>query len=157
MAAVKSTQSIQQPLTLLVVEDSDQDYETFVRLLNRTSSFNHPIYRCCDGEEALDYLFHQGEYAETIAPTPAVILLDLNLPGTDGREVIRELKHHEQLKKIPIVVFTTSDNPQDIDICYQNGVNCYMTKPIGIEALKQTIYQFVSYWFEEVVLPTVQF
>lgn len=155
MPAFQFRQSIQRPLNLLVVEDSDQDYETFVRLLNRNSSFNYPIYRCSDGEEALDYLFHQGEYAQTTAPTPAVILLDLNLPGTDGREVIRELKHHEQLKKIPIVVFTTSDNPQDVDICYRNGVNCYMTKPMGIEALKQTIHKFVSYWFEEVVLPTV--
>lgn len=138
---------------ILVVEDSDADFEAFKRVTNKLSIKN-PIYRCSNGDEALDFLYHAGEYtkAET-APRPAVILMDLNLPGTDGRDLIEQLKKDQDLKLIPMIVLTTSANPKDIEICYQYGVNSYMLKPIGTKALMKTIQDFFHYWFEAVVLP----
>lgn len=138
---------------LLVIEDSDEDFEAFGRMM-RKSSVNNPIYRCTDGDDALDFLYHTGEYIDsTKAPRPAIILLDLNLPGTDGREVLEQIKKDELLKIIPVVVFTTSSNPKDIEVCYRYGVNGYILKPIDVNKLMKTIQIFISYWFESVILP----
>ncbi len=139
--------------TLLVVEDSDEDFAAFERIVRRLS-FTHPIYRCGDGDQALDFLHRTGDYADPDrVPRPSLILLDLNLPGTDGREVLGEVKQHEDLKTIPIVVFTTSSNPRDIETCYKQGVNGYIIKPIDIQKLTRTIQLIVEYWFEAVTLP----
>ena len=141
--------------SLLVVEDSDADFEAFIRVI-RQLSIKNPIYRCSNGDEALDFLYHAGEYREeATAPRPAVILMDLNLPGTDGRDLIQQLKQDEKLKSIPLVVLTTSSNPKDVEICYQYGVNSYMVKPMGIQTLKKILHDFFNYWFESVVLPNV--
>lgn len=138
---------------LLVVEDSDEDFEAFGRML-RQASISNPIYRCTDGDDALDFLYHTGEYIESAkAPRPGIILLDLNLPGTDGREVLEQIKQDEDLKIIPVVVFTTSSNPKDIEVCYRYGVNGYILKPIDIKRLMRTIQVLIDYWFEAVVLP----
>jgi CheY-like chemotaxis protein len=138
---------------ILVVEDSDEDFAAFTRVM-RTSAFKNPVYRVEDGEEALDYLYQTGSYSKpSTAPRPTVILLDLNLPGTDGREIIQQVKQDEALKSIPIVVFTTSSNPKDIETCYRYGVNSYLLKPIGSQALINTIQDFFHYWFEVTVLP----
>lgn len=138
---------------LLVVEDSDEDFEAFGRVL-RQASITHPIYRCTDGDDALDFLYRTGEYIESAkAPRPGIILLDLNLPGTDGREVLEQIKQDEDLKIIPVVVFTTSSNPKDIEVCYRYGVNGYILKPIDIKKLMRTIQVLIDYWFEAVVLP----
>ena len=138
---------------LLVIEDSDEDFEALVRIL-RNSSISNPIYRCTDGDDALDFLYHTGEYVDSArAPRPAIILLDLNLPGTDGREVLEQIKKDEELKTIPVVVFTTSSNPKDIEVCYRYGVNGYIVKPIDIKKLMKTLQVFIDYWFESVILP----
>ena len=84
---------------------------------------------------------------------PSLILLDLNLPGTDGREVLRRIKQDDSLKLIPIVVFTTSNNPKDIEVCYRYGVNSYIVKPIDFAQLKRDIQILVDYWFEVATLP----
>jgi len=140
---------------LLVVEDSDEDFEAFGRMLRKAAIAN-PIYRCTDGDEALDFLYHTGEYIDFgKAPRPGIILLDLNLPGTDGREVLEKIKQDEILKVIPVVVFTTSSNPKDIEVCYRYGVNGYILKPIDIKQLMRTIQVLIDYWFEAVVLPDV--
>lgn len=139
---------------LLIVEDSDEDFSTLVRIMQELQ-FQHPVYRACDGEEALDYLYHRGLYADPqVSPRPVVIVMDLNLPGTDGREVIAQVKQDHTLKSIPIVVLTTSDNPCDVSSCYHLGINSYMLKPMGIPALRQTIQSCLHYWFEAIVLPT---
>lgn len=140
--------------SLLVIEDSDEDFAALVRIMQKIS-FTSPIYRCSDGDEALDFIYQTGEYTGSNVDCPSVILLDLNLPGTDGREFIKEIKQDEQLKSIPIIVFTTSSNPKDIEVCYRYGVNSYMIKPIDIEKLKRTIEVFISYWFEVIVFPEV--
>ncbi len=138
---------------ILVVEDSDEDFTAFTRAL-RDASFVCSLYRACNGDDALDYLHRQREYANpTISPRPALVLVDLNLPGTDGREVIEHIKQDRLLKSIPVIALTTSSSPKDIEACYQYGVNCYMLKPIGVEALRKTIRNFLDYWFNTVVLP----
>lgn len=141
---------------ILVVEDSDEDFTALARVLKRTKR-NFTIYRACDGEEALDYLYHQGSYADPeLYPHPSIILMDLNLPGTDGREILNQVKQDDNLKSIPIVVFTSSNNPKDIQACYLHGANSYMLKPMGIEALKHTIEDFLYYWLEATILPNDQ-
>jgi CheY-like chemotaxis protein len=138
---------------LLVIEDSDEDFEALQRMMRKWPLAN-PIYRCMDGDEALDFLYHTDQYIDsTKAPRPALILLDLNLPGTDGREVLEQIKQDDTLKSIPVVVFTTSSNPKDIETCYRYGVNGYILKPININKLMRTIQLFIDYWFEAVVLP----
>lgn len=142
--------------SLLIVEDSDEDFEAFRRMMNK-SSFSIQIYRCSDGEEALDFLYHTGEYEDrTKAPRPSMIWLDLNLPGTDGREVLEQIKQDRNLQTIPVVVFTTSSNPRDIEICYRQGVNSYMLKPIDLKQLEKNVRSAIEYWFEIVVLPETQ-
>lgn len=146
------TGELTQPL--LVIEDSDEDFEAFGRMLRRSSIAN-PIYRCTDGDEALDFLYQTGEYIDANAPRPAIILLDLNLPGTDGREVLEQIKQDDNLKIIPVVVFTTSSNPKDVEVCYRYGVNGYIVKPINVNKLMRTIQIVIEYWFEAVILPDV--
>jgi CheY-like chemotaxis protein len=141
------------PSPLLIVEDSDEDFEAFQRYLKQ-SSFKIPIFRCINGEQALAFLYHTGCYENRQnSPRPSLIVIDLNLPGTDGREVLRRLKQDECLKTIPIVVFTTSNNPKDIEDCYQFGVNSYIVKPINIQQLKRDIEVILAYWFEVTNLP----
>ncbi|WP_026734557.1 response regulator [Fischerella sp. PCC 9605] len=138
---------------ILVIEDSDEDFEALRRVMYRQQVLN-PIFRCTDGDEALDYLYHTGAYSDPqTSPRPSLILLDLNLPGTDGRELLQQVKQDENLKNIPVIVFTTSANPRDIEICYRNSVASYILKPIDINRLKQTLQSFLTYWLDIVVLP----
>jgi CheY-like chemotaxis protein len=139
---------------MLVVEDSDEDFAAFTRAM-KEATFPCFVYRTCDGDDALDYLYRQGVYTDPVqSPRPSLILIDLNLPGTDGREVIEQLKQDKTLKNIPIVVLTTSSSPKDIEACYHYGINAYMLKPFGVDALRKSIQIFLHYWFETVVLPT---
>jgi CheY-like chemotaxis protein len=138
---------------LLVVEDSNEDFEAFQRFLNR-ASITIPVQRCMNGEQALSFLYRTGRYTNPgDAPRPGLIVLDLNLPKTDGREVLRRIKQDDDLKKIPVVVFTTSNNPRDIEDCYQYGVNSYIVKPIDFAQLKRSIQTLVEYWFDIITLP----
>jgi CheY-like chemotaxis protein len=139
--------------TILLVEDSPEDYELTIRGLGR-AGLNNPIHRCADGDEALDYLFRRGVYEDPAqSPRPGVILLDLNLPGTDGREVLRELKNDPTLRTIPVIVLTTSNDERDVDACYRAGANSYIQKPVNIERFFQAIQRLTDYWFEVVILP----
>ncbi|MGF1497663.1 MAG: response regulator [Elainellaceae cyanobacterium] len=145
--------STKQTPTLLVVEDSDEDFETLQRFLQRSPT-QIPVQRCIDGDQALAFLYRTGDFVTpSSAPRPGLIVLDLNLPGTDGREVLRQIKQDEGLKGIPLVVFTTSNNPRDIAECYQQGANSYIIKPIDFERLKQDVQTLVTYWFEVTALP----
>lgn len=138
---------------LLVVEDSNEDFRMLQRLMRRMAVQN-PIYRCTNGDEVLEFLYQEGNYQDpNVAPRPSVILLDLNLPGIDGRDILERLKQDSSLRKIPVVVFTTSSNPRDIEICYQKGANGYLIKPINVQELQKTIQAFVNYWLEANTLP----
>lgn len=146
-------QTPNQPI--LLVEDSPEDFEATVRAFKK-SGLKNPIVRCEDGDSALDYLFRRGQWADPdSSPRPGVILLDLNLPGTDGREVLQEIKKHDQLRHIPIIVLTTSNDDRDVEACYQAGANSYVQKPVDMDGFIRAIERLNGYWFEVVVLPKV--
>jgi CheY-like chemotaxis protein len=135
----------------LLVEDSPEDFEATVRAL-RKSGLANPIFHCSDGDEALDYLHQRGKFAKGAA-RPGAILLDLNLPGTDGRDVLTEVKSDPRLKSIPVIVLTTSSDSRDIDKCYDAGANSYIRKPVDLDGFVRAIQHLKEYWFEIVILP----
>lgn len=144
---------LNQSLPILIVEDSPEDYETTLRAFKHSELVN-PVFRCEDGDEALDYLFHREEYIDPAkSPRPGIILLDLNLPGTDGREVLQKIKSDKSLKKIPVIVLTTSNDERDIERCYADGANSYICKPVNISGFYESIQRLKDYWFEIVVMP----
>jgi CheY-like chemotaxis protein len=139
--------------SILLVEDSDEDYLAFTRAL-RDMAVTVSLPRCTRGEEALDYLYRRGRFADPAqAPRPALVLLDLNLPGLDGRELLTLIKGDEHLKSIPVVIVTTSHNPRDIEWCYQHGANSYQVKAIGYDQFKSAMRRLVEYWLTVCVLP----
>ena len=141
---------------LLIVEDSDEDFTALNRMILK-AQIPYSIHRCEDGESAIEFLYHQGEYQNfSLFPRPSLIVLDLNLPGTDGREVLAQIKRDDDLQTIPTVVFSTSSNPKDIDACYRHGVSGYMVKPMDTERLSKLVQTFLRYWFEAVELPHQQ-
>lgn len=138
---------------ILLVEDSPEDFEATLRAFQK-SGLKNTVLRCEDGDEALDYLHRRGEYADPVrSPRPGVILLDLNLPGTDGRQVLSEIKNSERLRDIPVVVLTTSADERDITACYRAGANSYIQKPVDIDGFMKAIERLNGYWFEVVILP----
>ena len=140
-----------------IIEDSDEDFYSFLRATQKLNLLERSPYnflRFQDGDTALDYLFRQGEYQELNAPLPVAILLDLNLPNTDGRDIIQMVKQSTDLQMIPIIVLTTSNSLQDIQTCYQYGANCYMLKPMGVNEMQQTVQTLFQHWFQFAVLPS---
>lgn len=142
-----------RPQTILIVEDNDDDFFATMRAFKKADLAN-PVQRCTNGDQALDYLFRRGEFSDNgKAPRPGIVLLDLNLPGTDGRQVLRAVKADPDLKKIPVIVLTTSRARQDIERCYADGANSYIQKPVNLEGFVQAIARLKEYWFEVVILP----
>ena len=138
---------------ILLVEDSPEDTEVVLRAFRKSGLVN-PIRHCADGDEALDYLHRRGRYAEPdAAPRPSVILLDLNMPGTDGREVLSEIKQTEELRQIPVVVLTTSSDERDIEKCYAMGANSYIKKPVDLDGFMRAVQLLKDYWLQIVILP----
>lgn len=138
---------------ILLVEDSPEDFEATRRALKK-SGLKNPIYRCADGDEALDFLHRRGTFEDPgAAPRPGIILLDLNLPGTDGREVLTHIKQDERLKQIPVIVLTTSTDDRDVDACYRAGANSYIQKPVDMDGFIKAIERLNDFWFEVVILP----
>ncbi len=138
---------------ILVVEDSPEDYETTLRAFRRAGLRNRML-RCETGDEALDFLHRRGRYADpSMSPRPAIILLDLNLPGTDGRDVLIEIKRAEPLAPIPVVVLTTSSDTRDVQACYAAGANSYVQKPVDLDGFMEAIRLLSEYWFDVVILP----
>ncbi|VAX27266.1 Two-component transcriptional response regulator, LuxR family [hydrothermal vent metagenome] len=145
--------SISPSQLILIVEDSDIDFETTIRAFKKTHMAN-PVQRCEDGEDALDYLFQRNQYSDADkCPRPELILLDLNLPGTDGREVLEEIKQDPKLKSIPVIVLTTSSDDKDIQKCYRAGANSYIQKPVDLQGFFTAIQRLKDFWFEVVLFP----
>jgi CheY-like chemotaxis protein len=139
--------------TILIVEDSDDDFIATTRAFAKACLHN-PVRRCSNGDQALDYLYQRGEFSGPAgAPRPGMILLDLNLPGTDGREVLRVIKSDSRLHQIPVIVLTTSNAEQDISRCYEAGANSYVQKPVDMGGFVQAISRLKEYWLEISVLP----
>ena len=137
---------------LLVVEDNAEDFTALSRAF-RKQGLQHPVVRCQDGDQALAYLQGYGK-AEGWPPTlPALVLLDLNLPGTDGRAVLEIVKKDPRLQAVPVVILSTSSNARDIAHCYQLGANSYLTKPIAYADLEEKIRVLLHYWLHVSELP----
>jgi CheY-like chemotaxis protein len=138
---------------ILLVEDTPEDAEATLRAFKKAGMAN-PIFHCTDGDDALDYLRRQGKYADPAsAPRPGMILLDLNMPGTDGREVLAAIKADESLRQIPVIVLTTSSDERDIQVCYRDGANSYIQKPVDMKGFLESIQRLVDYWYHIVLLP----
>ena len=129
-------------LSILLVEDSLEDFEALENAFHSQGN-DLNIFHCEDGDDALDFVFQQGGYADkSSAPRPKVILLDLNLPGTDGKEVLREIKSNPEYRRIPVVIFSTSNNPSDIHECYNIGANGYIQKPMNYDHFETVVDKF---------------
>jgi CheY-like chemotaxis protein len=137
-------------IEILLVEDSPSDAELTIETFKDSKILNR-IYVAEDGVEALDFLFRRGKYKE--APRPDLILLDLNLPKKNGREVLAEIKAHPDLQTIPVVILTTSAAEEDILRSYQLHANCYITKPVDFEQFTKIVRLISDFWFAAVRLP----
>ncbi|MEG3437842.1 response regulator [Pannus brasiliensis CCIBt3594] len=136
---------------ILLVEDSKADIRLIQEVL-KTSTVQHELVVVRDGVEAMAYLRREGDYTES--PRPDLILLDLNLPKKDGREVLAEIKGDSGLKRIPVVVLTTSRNEEDIFHSYELHVNCYITKSRNLTDLFKIVKNIEAFWLETVTFPT---
>ena len=139
-----------RPIEILLVEDSPSDTELTVEALKDFKVRNH-VSIVEDGVLAMQFLRRQGPYAD--APRPDLIMLDLNLPRKDGREVLAEIKGDEHLKAIPTVVLTTSRADQDILRAYQLNANCYINKPVDFNQFLEVVRCIESFWLFVVTLP----
>lgn len=144
------------PYPILLVDDNPQDYQATKRSLQQIGISN-PLMYCADGDEALDLLLSGSRKASPAnpLPRPCLILLDLNLPGTDGREVLKQLKQNDQLKSIPVVVLTTSSDTNDIEDCYRRGANSYVIKPVDYDGLVSDMRALCDFWLGVARLPAL--
>lgn len=132
--------------SILVVEDSEDDFDATRRAFGK-ANLRNPIVHARSGEEALAYLQSDSQIK------PGIILLDLNMPGLDGRKTLEIIKQHIALKQIPVVILTTSDDERDVQACYTLGANTYIQKPVDFDGLIAAIRQLKEYWFEIALLP----
>lgn len=138
------------PVEILLIEDNPGDVRLTMEALKEAKVINN-LTVLKDGIEALAFLRRQGQYAK--APRPHLILLDLNLPKKDGREVLADIKADHSLKHIPIVVLTTSQDEQDVLKSYNLHANCYITKPVDLEQFIRVVRSIEDFWLGIVVLP----
>lgn len=141
-----------EPVVILMADDDDDDYLLTQKALKASKVLN-TLVRVSDGEELTDYLLGTGMYEGKETLRPGIILLDLNMPRKDGREALKEIKNHENLRDIPVVVFTTSKAEEDVYRSYQLGVNSFITKPVTFNNLLEVMTSLGRYWFEIVELP----
>jgi len=135
---------------ILLVEDNPADVRLTMEAMRESKMQNH-VTVVNDGEQALDYLRRRGPYASAIRPD--LVLLDLNLPKKDGREVLQEIKAVEELRRIPVVVLTTSKAEEDIFQIYDLHANCYITKPMDLDRFIEVVRQIEGFWLNVVSLP----
>ena len=139
--------------TIMLVEDNIDDHDAAIRSF-KAAHLDNPIQWCRTGREALDYLKHEGGFAERPPrPRPALILLDLNMPGIDGKKVLAIVKQDPGLKKIPIVILTTSSDERDVIQCYELGASTYIQKPVDFDGLIAAVSRIKDYWFGLALLP----
>jgi CheY-like chemotaxis protein len=138
------------PIDILLVEDSPSDV-LLTREALRDARIANDLSVARNGEEALDYLRQEGEHVGK--PRPDIVILDLNLPRMDGREVLREIKGDDSLKRIPVIILTTSSSDRDIGECYDSYANCFLTKPIDFEEFIDVVRSMEHFWISVVRLP----
>ncbi len=144
------------PITILMADDDKEDCMLVEKAFNESRLANDLRF-VEDGEELMDYLHCRGRYKEPgSCPRPGVILLDLNMPKKSGQEALKEIKEDANLKCIPVVVLTTSQNEADVLKSYDLGANSYVTKPVTFQALVEVVKSLGRYWFDIVELPGPQ-
>lgn len=136
---------------ILLVEDNEADIR-LTRESIKEAKIHNNLYVTRDGEEAMEFLYKKGDYKDAV--TPDLILLDLNLPKKDGREVLKEIKKDKTLSHIPVVILTTSEAEKDIIKSYKLHANCYVKKPMGIDQFVEVIKAIENFWFTIVKLPS---
>jgi two-component system, chemotaxis family, response regulator Rcp1 len=139
-----------EPIDILLVEDNPGDVRLTQEAL-KDSKVKNTLHIVTDGVEAMDFIYHRGNFHA--APRPDIILLDLNLPRMDGREVLQAIKQEESLRRIPIVIMTTSDDEHDILHAYDLYANCYITKPVDFQRFIEIVKTIENFWFSMVRLP----
>lgn len=132
--------------TVLLVEDSQAD-AFLVREAFARADITHPIKHCLSGQKALEYL-------QSAEHMPCLVLLDLNMPGKSGRDVLLEIRGQESTQGLPVLVLSTSDHPDDVDYCYRNGANSYVVKPDDLENLANAFRALRDFWLRTAKLPT---
>lgn len=142
--------SLTNPIDILLVEDNPGDVRLTMEAL-KEGKINNNLHIVGDGKEALDFLHRSKKYKNSVRPD--LILLDLNLPKLDGREVLNKIKKDSSLKRIPVVVLTTSEDEQDIFDSYNKYANCYITKPVDLDQFVKIIKTIGKFWFSIVKLP----
>lgn len=141
-----SWKNLKDRIPILLVEDDDDDIHLVQRAFKKGRILNK-LYITYDGEEAMEFLQHTGRYAgEADAPRPGIILLDLNMPRMDGREVLKKIKADKNLHRIPVIVLTTSATEKDILDSYNSGANSYITKPVEFDKFLDAVITLGKYW-----------
>lgn len=139
---------------LILMADDDADDQLLVKDALAECQLSERLRFVEDGEELMNYLLRRDKYgAPDAAPKPALILLDLNMPRKDGREALREIRAHPELRRIPVVVFTTSKSDTDVGAIYDLGANSFISKPVAFDALVSVMATLARYWFGVVELP----
>ncbi len=139
---------------VILMADDDADDRLLTREAFLENKLNNTLMFVNDGEELMDYLLQQGKFNSENAPRPGLILLDLNMPKKDGREALAEIKQNPDLKRIPVVVLTTSKTDEDIFQSYDLGVNSFISKPVSFARLVEVTASLGEYWLQIVKLPT---
>ncbi len=138
-------------IDILLIEDNPGDVDLTREALADSSKLLNTLHVAEDGEEALDFLYKRGKFSE--ASRPDLIILDLNLPKKDGREVLAEIKEDDNLKRIPVVILTTSKAEEDVLRSYNLHANCYIAKPLNLDQFLHIVQSIEQFWMSVVILP----
>jgi len=142
---------------VILMADDDEDDRLLVKDAMAESGWAGDLFFVENGEELLDFLTHRGKYGNgAAAPRPGLILLDLNMPKKDGREALRDIRADSDLRRIPVVVLTTSKADTDVSTIYELGANSFITKPVQFDALVNVMKLLGQYWFSTVELPALR-
>ena len=142
-----------QPATILLAEDNPAEQNLTRRALTK-DVIQCDLHIVSDGAEAMEYLLHQGPYEDVnTSPRPDLMLLDLNMPKKDGKQVLQEMRNHPDLKTLPVIVLTTSKNEQDVIASYELGCNTFINKPVDVEPFVAALRQMGQYWLKLAILP----
>ncbi|PRY33938.1 response regulator receiver domain-containing protein [Spirosoma oryzae] len=140
-------------VTTILIADDDQDDRMFLEQAMRKCGYSQSIHFVDDGEELMNYLYRRGNYTEDNAPWPSLLILDLNMPRKNGFQALKEIKDDLSLRRLPVIVMTTSTADEDVVKSYNLGVNSFVTKPFHFSKLVEMIGALKMYWMDIVKLP----
>jgi CheY-like chemotaxis protein len=148
----ETTTASQQRKNILVIEDSPEDFED-IEFAFEENNMNANLFHCNKAEDAIDFLLKQGQYSNDQTPKPDLILMDLNMPGMDGEEMLKYIRNSPVFASIPVIILTTSRNENDVKRCYRAGANSYINKSVDVDQFITTIRKLKQYWLNSSMLP----